>query len=177
MASLVICVATLLAGIVMAGLSSAAFYGLLSKFTTESPLPQTAFVLAQLGKPHSYSRITVNGNISIGDSFCISSEITDDEFASLKVLEGTLFGCGLASIFVNALSILFLRLNNQIISHEAMISSSILSASNANRYWWCYTVRAKHLLYTHWHFILYEFLNVYDFEKWKIYIYWFAYVS
>jgi hypothetical protein len=67
-------------------------------------------------------------------------------------------------------------LNNQIISHEAMISSSILSASNANRYW-CYTVRTKHLLYTHWHFILYEFLNVYDFDKWKIYIYWFAYVS
>jgi hypothetical protein len=38
-------------------------------------------------------------------------------------------------------------LNNQIISHEAMISSSILSASNANRYWY-YMVRTKHLLYS-----------------------------
>ncbi|EFX77696.1 hypothetical protein DAPPUDRAFT_305366 [Daphnia pulex] len=106
MASVVLCVAALLAGIVMAGLASAAFYGLLLKSTTESPLPQTAFVLAQL----------------------------DDEFTSLKVLEGTLFGCGLASIFVNALSILFLRLNSKIISHEAVISSSSLSTSNANRY-------------------------------------------
>ncbi|XP_046444619.1 uncharacterized protein LOC124194451 isoform X2 [Daphnia pulex] len=106
MASVVLCVAALLAGIVMAGLASAAFYGLLLKSTKESPLPQTAFVLAQL----------------------------DDEFTSLKVLEGTLFGCGLASIFVNALSILFLRLNSKIISHEAVISSSSLSTSNANRY-------------------------------------------
>jgi hypothetical protein len=137
MASVVLCVAALLAGIVMAGLASAAFYGLLLKSTTESPLPQTAFVLAQLGKPHSFYRSTITEgwqNFFRRFFFAISSKITDDEFTSLKVLEGTLFGCGLASIFVNALSILFLRLNSKIISHEAVISSSSLSTSNANRY-------------------------------------------
>ncbi len=59
MASVILCVAALLAGIVMAGLASAAFYGLLLKSTTESPLPQPAFVLAQLGKPHSFYRSTI----------------------------------------------------------------------------------------------------------------------
>lgn len=137
MASVVLCVAALLAGIVMAGLASAAFYGLLLKSTTESPLPQTAFVLAQLGKPHSFYRSTITEgwqNFFRRFFFAISSKTTDDEFTSLKVLEGTLFGCGLASIFVNALSILFLRLNRKIISHEAVISSSSLSTSNVNRY-------------------------------------------
>ncbi|KAI9551508.1 hypothetical protein GHT06_021841 [Daphnia sinensis] len=110
MAGLFLCIATLLAGIFTIGIAAGTFYGLLS----ESPAPQTAFGLSQLGY-----------------SFCISS-ITD-EFTSLKVLEGTLFGCGLASIFVNSLSIMFLHLE-KLVSYEDTVSPGLLSTRNFNRY-------------------------------------------
>ncbi|XP_057379494.1 uncharacterized protein LOC130701530 isoform X2 [Daphnia carinata] len=71
---------------------------------SESPAPQTAFGWSQL-----------------------------DEFKSLKVLEGTLFGCGLASIFVNSLSIMFLHLE-KLVSYEETVSSDLLSNRNFNRY-------------------------------------------
>ncbi|KZS12802.1 uncharacterized protein LOC116928962 isoform X2 [Daphnia magna] len=110
MVSLFLCIATLLAGIFTIGIAAGTFYGLLS----ESPAPQSAFKLSQLGY-----------------SFCISSKT--DEFTSLKALEGTLFGCGLASIFVNSLSIMFLHLEKLMLREET-VSPGSLPTRNFNRY-------------------------------------------
>ncbi|XP_032792006.1 uncharacterized protein LOC116928962 isoform X3 [Daphnia magna] len=71
---------------------------------SESPAPQSAFKLSQL-----------------------------DEFTSLKALEGTLFGCGLASIFVNSLSIMFLHLEKLMLREET-VSPGSLPTRNFNRY-------------------------------------------
>lgn len=121
MASLAICVATLLAGILTIGIAAGTFYGLLSNITTESTAPQMA--LAQLGKTaNMWTMIRMATFLFV---------FLSDELTSLKVLEGTLFGCGLASIFVNTLSIMFLRLK-KIMSQVETVSHGLLS--NSNRY-------------------------------------------
>lgn len=131
MASLFLCIATLLVGIFTIGIAAGTFYGLLS----ESPAPQSAFKLSQLGKPQFLQTMLYAREWShflLGYSFCISSKT--DEFTSLKALEGTLFGCGLASIFVNSLSIMFLHLE-KLMSREETVSPGSLPTRNFNRYW------------------------------------------